>query len=63
MSGRAAVAAALVLFALAGCGGSDGGTLSAAAGEIVELTAVDELRSAFAADEGRARLLLVLAPT
>ena len=53
----------LVLSALAGCGGSDAGPQSASAGEIVELTGVDELRGAFAADEGMARLVLVLSPT
>jgi hypothetical protein len=62
MAARAVVALAL-LVALAGCGGSDSGTRSAASGEIVELTGVDELRSAFAEDDGTARLLLVLSPT
>jgi hypothetical protein len=55
------VVALVLLFALAGCGGSDSGTRSS--GEIVELTGVDELRTAFAEDDGTARLLLVLSPT
>jgi hypothetical protein len=61
--GRAAIAALLVVLALAGCGGSDSGPQSASAGEIVALTGVEKLRDAFAADEGTARLLLVLSPT
>jgi hypothetical protein len=63
VAGRSALAAAVVVFALAGCGGSDSGTRSSASGEIVELTGVDELRGAFAEDDGTARLLLVLSPT
>ena len=63
MSARAALAAVVVLFALVGCGGSDSGTPGATAGKIIELTGIDGLRSAFAEDEGKARLLLVLSPT
>jgi hypothetical protein len=63
MARRAAVAVGVLLFALAGCGGSDPGPQSASAGEIVELTGVDELRSAFVADDGTHRLVLLLSPT
>jgi hypothetical protein len=63
MAGRAALAAAFVVFALVGCGGSGSGPGSAAAGEIVDLTGLEQLRSAFTEDDGTARLLLVLSPT
>jgi len=53
----------VLLFALAGCGGSDSGTRSAASAEIVELAGVEQLRAAFRKDDGTARLLLVLSPT
>jgi uncharacterized lipoprotein YehR (DUF1307 family) len=62
MAARAVVALVLV-FTLAGCGGSDSGTQSHASAEIVDLTGVQQLRTAFTADEGKARLLLVLSPT
>ena len=62
MAARAVVAFVL-LFALAGCGGSDSGTRSAASAEIVELAGVEQLRAAFRKDDGTARLLLVLSPT
>ena len=62
MAARAVVAVVLI-FALAGCGGADSGTQSAAFAQIVELTGVEQLRTAFTADEGKARLLLVLSPT
>jgi ABC-type glycerol-3-phosphate transport system substrate-binding protein len=62
MAARAIVALVLV-FALAGCGGSPSGTQSAASAELVELTGIEQLRTAFTADEGKARLLLVLSPT
>jgi hypothetical protein len=62
MAGRAAIAAVLALFALAGCGGSDERSPSSP-GEVVELTGPNDLRHAFAADEGTAKLLLVLSPT
>ena len=62
MAGRAAIAAVLAMFALAGCGGSDERSASSP-GEVVELTGPDDLRDAFAADGGTARLLLVLSPT
>ena len=61
MAGRAAVAAVLALFALAGCGGSDERSASSPR-RVVELTGPDDLRNAFA-DEGTAKLLLVLSPT
>jgi hypothetical protein len=63
MAGRAAIAAVLALVALAGCGGSESTPQSASPGGIVELSGVDGLRKAFAADEGTAKLLLVLSPT
>ena len=62
MAGRAAIAAVIAVFALAGCGGSESTPRSASPG-IVELSGVDGLRKAFAADEGTAKLLLVLSPT
>lgn len=63
MAGRAGIVVLLAAFALAGCGGSSTREQAASPGEIVELAGVDQLRSAFAADEGSARLLLVLSPT
>jgi hypothetical protein len=63
---RALLAAtALAVIALAGCGGSDPAPASQAdaPGRVAELTRVESLRTAFARDEGHARLLLLLAPT
>jgi hypothetical protein len=63
MAGRAAVVVALFAFALAGCGGSATGEHSASAGKIVELAGVEQLRAAFSANQGTARLILLLSPT
>ena len=62
MAGRVAIAAVLALIALAGCGDSDERSASSP-GKVVDLTGPDDLRNAFVADEGRAKLLLVLSPT
>jgi ABC-type glycerol-3-phosphate transport system substrate-binding protein len=62
---RALLAAVtLAAVGLAGCGGS-GSTPApqTAPNRVAELTSVDSLRTAFARDEGHARLLLLLAPT
>jgi hypothetical protein len=57
----ALVALTAVLAALVGvgCGSAAGGTPSA----LADIASVGELREAFAADEGKARLLLILSPT
>jgi hypothetical protein len=56
------VLAAILL--LAGCGGSDLEEASAPPADGVrELTSVEPLREAFNADEGEARLVLILSPT
>ena len=47
---------------VAGCSGS-GSTNSAEPGKVTELESVGTLKAAFDADEGKARLLLLLSPT
>ena len=59
---RAVLGALLAAALLAACGGSDGEP-AAAKGTVSDLTSVDQLRSAFEADEGTARLVLLLSPT
>lgn len=57
---------ALLALALAGCGGStetNDGAGSGTPGEVVELQSLDTLTDAFAAGDGRARVLLLLSPT
>ena len=59
---------ALILLAVslaiagAGCGGSSVEP-HASGGEVTNLKSVDQVRSAFAADAGRPRLVLLLSPT
>jgi hypothetical protein len=54
----------LLLLALAGCGGGDGGEQAAAPKDGVrELANVLDLRADFAADSGKPRLLLLFSPT
>ena len=61
---RAVVVVPLAVAALvaAGCGGSDAAA-PVAPKRPAELTTVDQLREAFEADEGVARLVLLLSPT
>jgi hypothetical protein len=57
---------ALVVLALAGCGGStetNVGAGSATPGEVIELTSLKTLTDAFAAGEGHPRVLVLLSPT
>lgn len=54
------LAAALLALSLAGCGGAD---KPSAPGEVVELTNVATLKTAFAEDTGKPRVLLLLSPT
>ncbi|HEY7731331.1 MAG TPA: hypothetical protein VH950_10550 [Gaiellaceae bacterium] len=62
---RALLAAVtLAAVGLAGCGGSGSAPApQEAPNSVAELTGVDSLKRAFTLDEGRARLLLLLAPT
>ena len=53
----------MLLIAVAGCGGSDGPSATANPGELVELKSLDTLEAAFAEDEGKPRVLLLLSPT
>jgi hypothetical protein len=62
MPRAAALALLLVVAAVAGCGGSSAEP-HASSGEVVALKSVEEVRSAFAADEGKPRLVLLLSPT
>ena len=49
---------------LAGCSGSEQSTSSAPeSGKVTELKSVDTLKTAFDADGGKPRLLLLLSPT
>ena len=54
---------AFALLAVAGCGGSSAGADAPVVDGVTELTALDQLREAFEADEGKARLILLLSPT
>ena len=54
--------AALLAIAGAACGGSSSEP-HASSGDVVPLKSVDQLRSAFAADAGKPRLVLLLSPT
>jgi hypothetical protein len=54
--------ATAIATASAGCGGSSGDRL-ASSGEVVNLRSVDQVRSAFTHDDGKARLVLLLSPT
>ena len=53
----------LLLLPLGGCGGSDESADAPAGGAITELDNVLALRSDFAADAGKTRLLLLFSPT
>lgn len=58
------VVIALCAIGLAGCSGSDNGTgVASKPGRVTELTNVDTLKTAFGADDGTPRLLLLLSPT
>jgi hypothetical protein len=61
---RRAVALAFLLVAttVAGCGGSSAEP-NASSGDVVALKSVDQVRSAFAGDAGKPRLVLLLSPT
>ncbi len=49
---------------LAGCGGSDApAPIGGTHGEVVELERLAMLKTAFAEDQGAARLLILLSPT
>jgi hypothetical protein len=52
---------ALAAVALTGCGG--GSATDSADATVTELTSVDQLASAFEADKGKPRLVLLLSPT
>ena len=56
----ALLAAAL---ALSGCGGSASDRTNGSSREVVELRSLATLKAAFADDEGKPRLLLLLSPT
>jgi hypothetical protein len=65
---RRAVLTVLLVIAAAGCGGSDSASPAAdpatpTADGVSNLTKVDQLRDAFEADDGRARLVVLLSPT
>jgi hypothetical protein len=62
MPRAAALALLLVVAAVAGCGGSSAEP-RASSGEVVALKSVEQVRSAFAADAGKPRLVLLLSPT
>ena len=54
----------LAALALAGCGGSESAAPETTdTGDVEELSNVLELRSAFEADAGKARLIVLLSPT
>jgi len=55
------VVAVLAVTALASCGG--GGNDPSSPDAVAELTSVDQLASAFAADAGKPRLVLLFSPT
>ena len=58
------VVVALSALLVAGCSGSGRSTNSASErGKVTELRSVDTLKTAFDADDGKARLLLLLSPT
>jgi len=58
------VVTALSALLLAGCSGSEQSTSSAPeSGKVTELKSVDTLKTAFDADNGKPRLLLLLSPT
>jgi len=58
------VVTALSALMLAGCSGSEQSTSSAPeSGKVTELKSVDTLKTAFDADSGKPRLLLLLSPT
>ncbi|MBA2294963.1 MAG: hypothetical protein H0W16_07505 [Actinobacteria bacterium] len=60
---RVAAMMALTL-GLAGCGGSDApAPIGGTHGEVVELERLAMLKTAFAEDQGAARLLILLSPT
>ena len=67
--GRAAAgcsAAVLAALALSACGGSAEAPNASGArgsGEVTELRSLEPLKAAFAADRGRARLVLLVSPT
>jgi hypothetical protein len=55
---------ALAAVALNGCGGgSDVETSATGGAAVTELASVDQLATAFDADKGKARLVLLLSPT
>jgi hypothetical protein len=57
-----AVVVGVAVVVLTGCGGSS--SVSApAAGAVAELRSVDQLETAFDADRGKPRLVLLLSPT
>jgi hypothetical protein len=62
MTARALILALLVL-ALAACGGAERSPRASAPGTVVELKGTDTAKQAFAADEGKVRVLLLLSPT
>jgi hypothetical protein len=51
-----------LLLAFSGCGGSDAESAGGDAA-VTELTSVDQLATAFDADKGKPRLVLLLSPT
>ncbi len=53
----------IALLALAGCGGSDEQAVAPEASGVQRLDNVLALRSAFEADAGKTRLLVLLSPT
>jgi hypothetical protein len=57
-----AVVVGVAVVVLTGCGGSSG-VSAPAAGAVAELRSVDQLETAFDADRGKPRLVLLLSPT
>ena len=56
------VLTALSALLLAGCSGSEQ-SASSESGKVTELKSIDTLKTAFDADNGKPRLLLLLSPT